>query len=209
MHTLQPDGSRSSVVPDVVVCAVEGRYVLPMIEELTLAQRALYDQVFFTKHAAVVYLLKPQHVPPEATYKRYIPTHPDPVKRRMFGGTASPKYPGDREGRPGISVSLSRPETYRWIGTDVPLPDYCLPLARHFYPELTPDMIDDVVVMAGDDLIYIPPGFVKLMASFLDEQARERRGLYFVGEYLGHAHTGGACASGRTVGRTIARHLFN
>ena len=206
VHYLLPDGRRRSVMPDIVVCAVEGRYVQPMIEELTAVQRALFEQVFFTKYASVIYLLRPQYAPASANGGRYIPNHPDPVKQRIFAGEASPKVDGDRENRPGVSIVLSRRETYRWIGTNVPLPDYCLPLAQYFYPPLTPGMIDDIVVNAGDDLIYIPTGFVKLMATFLEEQMGVRRGLYFVGEYLSHAHTGAACASGRTVARTIARH---
>ncbi len=206
VHYLMPGGRRAAATPDVVVCAVEGRYVLPMLEELTRAQRALFEQVFFTKYAYVVYLLHPQHAPAEASGGQYIPDHPDPLKERVFGWSAYPTYPGDREQRPGVSVMLSRRETFRWSSTNVPLPDYCLPLAQSFYPPLTPQMIDDVVVVAGDDLIYIPPGFVKLMATFLEEQERRRRGIYFVGEYLSHAHTGGACASGRTVARTIVRH---
>ncbi len=206
VHYLRPDGVRTSVTPDVVVCAVEGRYSQPMLEELTPAQRALLDRVFFTKYAYVVYLLHPRHAPAEPSGGRYIPDHPDPLKQRVYSWEAYPAYPGDRQQRPGISVGLSRRETFRWSAANVPLPDYCLPLAKSFYPVLTPEMVDDVVVGAGDDLIYIPTGFVKLMAAFLEEQARERRGLYFVGEYLSHAHTGGACASGRTVGRTIVSH---
>ena len=44
------------------------------------------------------------------------------------------------------------------------------------------------------------------MAGFIRDQEKERQGLYYTGEYLSHAHTGGACASGRTVARTIIKH---
>jgi oxygen-dependent protoporphyrinogen oxidase len=76
-----------------------------------------------------------------------------------------------------------------------------------FYPDLSEDKIEDVVISSRDDmLIYIPVGFIRELAAFLRAQESSRRGLYFAGEYLSHAHTGGACASGRTVARTILRH---
>jgi len=49
-------------------------------------------------------------------------------------------------------------------------------------------------------------GIPSTMAEFIQDQEKERRGLYFTGEYLGSAHTGGACASGRTVAGTINGH---
>ena len=67
-------------------------------------------------------------------------------------------------------------------------------------------MIDDVVVQGGDDLVMLPTDFVRGMAEFLRQQAGKNQGLYLAGEYLGHAHTGVACASGRHTARTIARH---
>jgi predicted NAD/FAD-dependent oxidoreductase len=44
------------------------------------------------------------------------------------------------------------------------------------------------------------------MADVLNEQASSKRGLYITGECVAGAHTGAACASGRTVARQIIRH---
>jgi hypothetical protein len=33
-----------------------------------------------------------------------------------------------------------------------------------------------------------------------------KRGLYFAGEYVAGAHTGAACASGRSIARLIKQH---
>ena len=76
------------------------------------------------------------------------------------------------------------------------------------YPGLTLDMIDDVVVQGGDELVMFNTGLPSAMAEFIHAEEKEKHGLYFCGEYLSHAHTGAACASGRTVARTIARHWF-
>jgi oxygen-dependent protoporphyrinogen oxidase len=61
-------------------------------------------------------------------------------------------------------------------------------------------------VRGGDNLAQMPTGFIREMADFLAAQERERGSLYFAGEYLGNSFTGGACASGRTVARTVIRH---
>jgi oxygen-dependent protoporphyrinogen oxidase len=67
-------------------------------------------------------------------------------------------------------------------------------------------VIADIVDYTCDDLIYMPVGYVRQMAAVLKEQESERRGLYFAGEYVSGAHTGAACASGRSVARVIIRH---
>jgi oxygen-dependent protoporphyrinogen oxidase len=68
------------------------------------------------------------------------------------------------------------------------------------------DHVVDIVNYTCDDLIYMPVGYVKKMDKVIREQNKGKRGLYFAGEYLAGAHTGAACASGRTLARTIERH---
>ena len=101
---------------------------------------------------------------------------------------------------------LSRPETPVWQVSNQPIETYCEPIIRHFYPAFDMRNVTDIVNYTCDDLIHIPVGYVRQMAGVLREQEKERRGLYFAGEYMAHGHTGAACASGRTVARTIARH---
>jgi oxygen-dependent protoporphyrinogen oxidase len=206
VHYLGPDHRRQSLTPDVVVCAVEGKYAGLMVEGLTARQREFLRSIFFTQWAGVSYVLKPQHAPAAPAGGRYIPAHPDPVKRRLYGWLAQPAAPEDYDRPPLVSVWLARREVPRWTASGEPLPRYCLPLIQQVYPVLRDDMIDDVVVQGGDDLVQLPTGFIRAMAGFLRDQEKEKRGLYFAGEYLGHAHTGGACASGRSVARTIIRH---
>ena len=106
-------------------------------------------------------------------------------------------------------LALVAQQDKRWI--DPPesgqsLPDYCLPLIQKHYPDLTADAIDNVVVRGGDGLVIINAGLPSAMAEFIRVQEEERHGLYYVGEYLSHAHTGGACASGRSIARLIMKH---
>ena len=80
------------------------------------------------------------------------------------------------------------------------------PLIKHFCPAFDMRNVVDVVNYTCDDLIYMPVGYCRQMADILRDQEKERHGLYFAGEYVADAHTGAACASGRTVGRLIAPH---
>ena len=206
VHYLTPDQERRSMTPDIVVCAVEGKYVTHMVEGLSPRQDEFFRSIFFTQFAGVSFILKSRHAPREYVDGRYIPAHPDPVKRRIYGWYAAPANPEKHDRPPVVWLSLARREVPKWTASGENLPDYCLPLVQQVYPALREDMIDDVVVEGGDDLVELPTGFIRAMAEFHRQQDKEKRGLYFAGEYLGHAHTGGACASGRAVARTIVRH---
>lgn len=83
---------------------------------------------------------------------------------------------------------------------------YCEPIVKHFWPEFDIANVTDIVNYTCDDLIYIPVGYARQVAGLIREQEKQRRGLYFAGEYMAGAHTGAACGSGRTVARLVAKH---
>ena len=205
VHYLTAAGERKAVTPDIVVSAVEGKYVLHLLEEVSHEQRELLENTFFTKAASVCYLLKEEYAPREFVYGRYIGTHPDERKRRIYYWGANPQDWADKHGRPSVEVDLARREHARWLESGLPLQSYGLELLRPFHP-VESHMIDDIVVLGGDDLVDMPVGYVKKMAAVIGEQERRRRGLYLSGEYLGAPHSGGACASGRKVARNIIAH---
>ena len=206
IHYLTPRFERASVTPDVVVCATEGKYVPSLIQGLDRQQRQFFEAIDFTKGGGVSYILKDGFAPTEPVFGAYTPNHPDPLKRKVTLWGASAGDP-TRKGQPArAQILLSRAEFIRWQGTNTTLPEYCLPILRQLYPSLPDEAIADVVVSGTDDLIYIPVGYIRQAAAILRAQESRRRGLYFAGEYMAGAHTGAACASGRTVARCIARH---
>ena len=205
VHYLASDGARESITPDIVVCAVEGKYVLHLLEEVSRKQRELLETTFFTKAAGICYLLKEEYAPGDFVYGRYTGRHPDERKRRIYYWGANPRDWADRDRRPSVEVDLARREHARWLESGLPLQSYGLELLKPFHP-VEPQMIDDIVVLGGDDLVDMPVGYVKKMAAVIGEQESRRRGLYLAGEYLGAPHTGGACASGRKVARNIIGH---
>jgi len=217
IHYLTPDGQRTSVTPDVVVCATEGNYVLPMVQGLNDQQRNFFHQVHLGQFAFITYLLKKGHGPKTilSNESGYTASHPEYENQissidwvAVPEGTSMEFLGTDPEDRAMVGSYLRDNEMAEWRESGQSLSAYCLPMIQEGYPGLTLDMIDDVVVQGGDELVMFNTGLPSAMAEFIRAEEKDKHGLYFCGEYLSHAHTGAACASGRTVARTIARHWF-
>lgn len=206
VHYLTPDFQRCTMKPDVVLCTVEGKYLDMLIQEPTPLQNYLFKKIFFTKDAAVCYVLDPAYAPHKFASGAYIPTYPDPVKAKTTYWAAIPGGPEYSGQPPHLRYELSRQETPNWQRSDKAIEDYCFPMMKTFYPQLEKRAITDIVNYTCDDLIYIPVGYVREMAAVLREQSRSRRELYLAGEYVSGANTGAACASGRTVARLVIKH---
>ena len=215
VHYLTADGRRTSVTPDVVVCATEGNYVMPLVQGLSERQQSFFNQVHLVQFAFVTYIIKKGHGP--KTYMTnqsgITASHPGYAKQAsdlgwwvLPEGAGGEFYGADYQGRAMAGSFLREEKMAAWRESGRSLPDYCLPLIQESYPDLTWDVIDDVVVRGGDELVMFNTGLPSAMAEFIREQDKEKHGLYFCGEYLSHAHTGAACASGRTTARTIAKH---
>ena len=205
IHYLNANLERRSVTPDIVVCAVEGKYLDKMVQGMTPKQEALAKNCYFTKEPIVCWILDEKHAPKEEVSGGYVPDHPDPMKAKTTYWFATKGNP-DINHPPHVRYALSRRHTPEWQNSDTPMEEYCWPMIKTFYPQLEKSHVVDIVDYTCDDLIYIPVGYVRQMAEVLREQRKERRGLYFAGEYVAGAHTGAACASGRSIARLIKKH---
>ena len=67
--------------------ATEGKFVYPLVQGLTPDQERFFKSIDFTKEAVVCYVMKPEAAPKEKARGRYIPSHPDPMKRKRRRGT--------------------------------------------------------------------------------------------------------------------------
>jgi len=206
IHYLTPELERRSMTPDVVVCATEGRYIDRLVQGLTPKQKTFFNSVFTTTSAVMFYILDEKAAPNATIGENYIPSHPDPIKRRVNGWNVSPADPTNHNRPANIRMDLTQPEIQVWQASNKTLPDYCAPLIKYLYPAFDMKNVVDTVNYTCDHLIYMPVGFCRQMADVLRDQEKQRRGLYFAGEYIAGGHTGAACASGRTVGRLIAKH---
>lgn len=205
IHYLNANLERRSVTPDVVVCAVEGKYLGRLVQEMTPKQEALARNCFFTKEPIVCWIVDEKHAPKEYAGGGYIPDHPDAMKAKTTYWSATPGNP-ELNHPPHVRYALSRRHTPEWQRSDMAIEDFCWPMIKALYPQLEKSHVVDIVDYTCDDLIYMPVGYVRQMAAVLREQRRERRGLYFAGEYVAGAHTGAACASGRSIARLITKH---
>ena len=205
IHYLNANLERRSVTPDVLVCAVEGKYLGRLVQGMTPKQEALARNCFFTKEPIVCWIVDEKHAPKEYTGGGYIPDHPHPMKAKTTYWSATPGNP-ELNHPPHVRYALSRRHTPEWQRSDMAIEDFCWPMIKALYPQLEKSHVVDIVDYTCDDLIYMPTGYVRQMAAVLREQRKERRGLYFAGEYVAGAHTGAACASGRSIARLITKH---
>lgn len=205
VHYLNANVERRSVTPDVVVCAVEGKYLDLMVQGLTPKQEALAKNCFFTKQPVVYWILDEKSAPTEFASGAYISGHPDPIKAKTYHWLAMQGYPEFNQ-PPYVRYSLSRRHTPEWQNSDMAIEDFCWPMIKHLYPQLENAHVVDIVDHTSDSLIHIPVGYVNQMAEVLREQRKGRKGLYLAGEYVAGAHTGAACASGRSVAKVIKGH---
>ena len=205
IHYLNANLERRSVTPDVVVCAVEGKYLDRLVQGLTPKQEALARNCFFTKAAVIYWILDEKHAPSAYTTGAYTPDHPDPMKAKTYHWLATPGD-ADRNHPPHVRFSLSRRHTPEWQNSGLAIEDFCWPMIKQLYPQLEKSHVVDIVDYTCDDLIYMPVGYVNQLAEVVREQRKERRGLYFAGEYVAGGHVGAACASGRSVANVIKGH---
>lgn len=206
LHYLTPALERRSLTPDVVVVATEGKYIPSLVQGLAPEDDAFFRGMDFSKACGAIWVLDPRRAPMLNDAMGYTRSHPDPVKRQVaIWSVSNPAaYGGDAP--PSASVNLTREAVFEWQDSGRTQQDYCLPLLLQLCPALHEDMITDVIVTGCDDLVYMPVGHARQAARLLRVQERSRRGIYFAGEFVSGAHTGAACASGRTVARSIVRH---
>ncbi len=205
VHYINANLERRSVTPDVVVCAVEGKYLDRLVQGMTAKQETLARNCFFTKEPIVCWIVDEEHAPKEYAGGGYIPDHTDPMKAKTTYWFATPGNP-ELNHPPHVRYALSRRHTPEWQRSDMAIEDFCWPMIKALYPQLEKSHVVDIVDYTCDDLIYMPVGYVRQMAALLREQRKERCGLYFAGEYVAGAHTGAACASGRSIARLIKKH---
>ena len=189
------------LVADLVVCAVPGSRVAGLVEGLAPDQRRFFERVRYTTYSEVHYVLAS---PPPAWGRTYTRRHPSRFSSfQQVPG--NPERPGDP---PRLFCCLSPKTVAEYQAANPPqdVGDWILPAARELYPRLDEELAEVHVQWWDDMLPEFYPGYIRELASFLEAQSPRKRRVYFCGDYLAHAHTGGACASGRRTADTILRH---
>lgn len=196
-------GGEGSLDADVAVVAVQGNKVASLVPDLRPHERSLLDRVRYTKVGIVHYVLGRA---PERYERIYARTHPS----KLAFYRALPGEPGEA-GKPHRLYCELTPQAvaeYAERGKDGGLDAFIRPAVREVYPSLDADVAEVHEQWWDEMLPEFYPGYPSALARYVGaEAAAPREDLLLCGDYLSHAHTGGACASGRRGARALARRL--
>lgn len=198
------DGRPGELAVDAVVLAVQGDRAADLVPDLRPEERAFFHRVRYTRSAKVLYSL---NAPVPARQDLYARTHPSKLAliatiRAGYAGPDSPQLVLVEPNSRGIREYLERG------GGPGGVDEFFRPGVRAVFEGFDAKVSAVHETWWDDMLPYFPVGYHRAIAEFLMlQEHRPRRDLLFCGDYLSHAHTGGACASGRKAARDLIRIL--
>jgi oxygen-dependent protoporphyrinogen oxidase len=191
-------GGEQRLEVDLAVVAVQGNRVANLIDDLTPDDKEFFEAVRYTPLGIVHYVLDRA---PERLDRFYARSHPGPfaIYHASPGDSSRPDAP------PSLYFELTpqRVEEYMQRHREKGLEAFVRPLAREMYPELDAHVTEAHEQWWDEMLPAFYPGYIRRMARFLESHEASIHDLVFCGDYLSHAHTGGACASGRRAARNL------
>ncbi len=187
---------------DIVVCALPGNAVAGVVADQTPWEKSFFADVPYAQYAMVAYVLKNRPAKEFDIRTFHTRRHQTPISFiKTFPGS-------ERPGDPSRLWLVLAPDRQRhYLDKDGSNLDR---VARHWakqiYPSLEQDL-KEVHEMHADYIIAsFPPGQARRVRSLLSVQEAGPKNIYYVGDYLGKATTGGALAIGRRTARKIVEH---
>ena len=196
-----PEG-RQKLAADIVVCALPGNAVSGVIADQTPWEKAFFADVPYAQYAMVAYELKSKPATEFDIRTFHTRRHQTPISFiKTFPGSERPGDP------PRLWLVLAPDRQRHYLDRDGSNLDR---VARHWakqiYPSLEQDL-KDVHEMHRDYIIAsFPTGQARKVRALLSAQEAGPKNIYYVGDYLGNATTGGALAIGRRTARKIIEH---
>lgn len=197
------DGERDmSMRADVVVCALPGNQVAAIFKGQADWERTFFSNVPYAQYAIVEYILKcaPRHKIDGMKFFARNCTTPLAGIRTANGSMDDPDVPG-------MAMAVLAPERLpHHVAQDGSNLDE---VARRYLDEFYPGFSDDVAeahpMFDGYTIPIFPVGQAKRIKDFLASQESGPKSIYYVGDYLTNATTGGATALGFRTAHNIAR----
>lgn len=186
---------------DLVVIAVQGNRVANLVADVAPDEKEFLATVRYTPLGVVRYVLDRDPEPFDRFYAR---SHPSPFA--IYGASrGDPSVPG---APPSLYCELTPKSVAEYLRQrpEKSLDAFVRPLAREMYPQLDAHVTEAHEQWWDEMLPAFYPGYVRGMARFLEAHEASKHELVFCGDYLSHAHTGGACASGRRAARKLSAH---
>jgi protoporphyrinogen/coproporphyrinogen III oxidase len=193
-----PQGD-ATMCADLVVCAVDGASVRNIVKDM-----APYEMDFFAggipsaQFSMIIYVFK---------------ALPAANAIRMFYTRKQRNPVCFLFAHPGTDVAGDPPRIWALVAPDRAPHYFGLngqefePVVREFvrekYPFQDHEILEAHVMQQGYTIAAFPPGQLRRVRSFLTSQEAGPKNIYYAGDYLSNATTGGACASGERVARQI------
>ncbi len=187
---------------DIVVCALPGNAVAGVVADQTPWEKSFFADVPYAQYAMVAYVLKNRPAKEFDIRTFHTRRHQTPISFiKTFPGS-------ERPGDPSRLWLVLAPDRQRHYldknGSN--LDRVARHWAKQIYPSLEQDL-KEVHEMHADYIIAsFPPGQARRVRSLLSVQEAGPKNIYYVGDYLGNATTGGALAIGRRTARKIVEH---
>jgi predicted NAD/FAD-dependent oxidoreductase len=199
-----PQG-RQTLAADIVVCALPGNAVANVVADQTSWEKAFFADVPYAQYAMVAYVLKSRPAQEFDIRTFHTRRHRTPISFiKTFPGSDRPGDP------PRLWLVLAPDRQRHYLDQDGSNLDR---VARHwakqFYPSLEQDLKEVHEMHQGYIIASFPPGQARKVRSLLSTQEAGPKNIYYVGDYLGNATTGGALAVGRRTARKIIEHWAN
>ena len=187
---------------DIVVCAVEGFRASQLVRDQAPYERAFFfGGVPYAQYSMLHYVVKKirKECPVPTFFAR---KHRNPISF-MLTQAGNPQAAGDP---PRIWVVVGPDRAPHYFGLNG---ENFEPVVRQFVREKYPLADEDILEvheMQNDYTIAaFPTGQLRRVRTFLASQESGPKNIYYVGDYLSNATTGGACASGHRTAKQIIR----
>jgi len=196
-----PQG-RQKLSADIVVCALPGSAVTSVVADQTPWEKSFFADVPYAQYAMVAYVLKSKPAMEFDIRTFHTRRHQTPISFiKTFPGSERPGDP------PRLWLVLAPDRQRHYLDKDGSNLDR---VARHWakqiYPSLEQDLKEVHEMHASYTIAGFPPGQARKVRSLLSVQEAGPKNIYYVGDYLGNATTGGALAIGRRTARKIVEH---
>lgn len=202
VHYVDKDGPKT-IDADIVICAVRGDQVNDLVENKADWESRFFADVPYAQYAMIHYMLSKDPSEEFDIRTFFTRNHKNPLS---FVKTYK-KNPADPTSQARLWAVFGPERFPHYIHPDGSNLDA---VARHYvrkvYPPLDTDVTEVHEMYDKYVIAMFPAGQARKVRSFLSTQEAGPKNIYYVGDYLSNATTGGACAIGKRTALQILDH---
>jgi oxygen-dependent protoporphyrinogen oxidase len=185
---------------DIVVCAIEGNKVKAILKNQTSAEKTFFADVPYAQYAMAMFILNGD-LPLKGVYNTRA------VRSPLAFYKFYPRQNGPNGAPARIWAELAPDRAAHYLR---PSGDNLIDIMRHevqkIFPALEERIADIIPQYNGYTIAKFPAGQLRKMSQFIRAQEAGPKNIYYIGDYLSNATTGGACAIALRTAKVIAGH---